>query len=337
VAAYARDHAGRIVYHQYLQYLCDQQLADAAVRGSLEIGFIRDLAVGCAPDGAEAWAAGDAVAHGVSVGAPPDPFSAEGQVWGLPPPVPHLMATDGYSSFAGLLRANMRHAGGLRIDHAMGLARLFWVPEGARGADGTYVRYPFEDLLGQLALESARARALVIGEDLGTVPPGLREAMHDNDILSYRVLLLEREGRGFKPRTSYPSRAVACVSTHDLPTFAGWLSGADIDERAALGQSQQPETEHADRAQEVSALRQTLATHEDLTAAAHGFVAKTPADLVYVQADDLAGELQAVNLPGTDRERPNWRRRLDLPLDQIFENPLASRILASLQSRKAPP
>ena len=336
-AAYARDHAGRIVYHQYLQYLCDQQLAEASVHGGLEIGFIRDLAVGCAPDGAEAWAAGDAVAHGVSVGAPPDPFSAEGQVWGLPPPVPHLLAADGYSSFAGLLRANMRHAGGLRIDHAMGLARLFWVPEGARGADGTYVRYPFEDLLGQLALESARARALVIGEDLGTVPPGLREAMHDNDILSYRVLLLEREGRGFKPRSSYPSRAVACVSTHDLPTFAGWLSGADIDERAALGQSQHPEAEHAGRAQEIDALRKKLATHEDLTAAAHGFVAKTPADLVYVQADDLAGELQAVNLPGTDRERPNWRRRLDLPLDQIFENPLASRILASLQSRKAPP
>ena len=150
-------------------------------------------------------------------------------------------------------------------------------------------------------------------------------------------VLLEREGRGFKPQKTYPSRAVACVSTHDLPTFAGWLAGADIDERATLGQSLHPEAEHADRAQEVNALRKKLATDQHLTAAAHGFVAKTHADLVYVQADDLAGERQAVNLPGTDRERPNWRRRLTLPIDQIFENPLAADILARLQPRKATP
>jgi len=339
VAAFAGAHADRVAYHCYLQYLCEQQLAEAvvpAVQGGLSIGFIRDLAVGCAPDGAEAWAAGANVAQGISVGAPPDPFSADGQVWGLPPPVPHLMATDGYASFAGLLEANMRHAGGLRIDHAMGLARLFWVPDGARGVDGTYVAYPFDDLLGQLAIESHRAKALVIGEDLGTVPNGLRQAMHDNDILAYRVLLLEREGQGFKPRTAYPTRAVACVSTHDLPTFVGWREGADIDERETLGQTIDATGEHAARAGEIAALGAALGTQgSDLSPAAHAFVAETASDLVYIQADDLAGERQAVNLPGTDRERPNWRRRLGVDLKTLFESPPAAGILDAVRSKRS--
>ena len=330
VEAFARANAEAIRFHLYLQYLCDQQLAKTS--GLMKIGLIRDLAVGCAPDGAEAWALGDAMAHGVSVGAPPDPFSAEGQVWGLPPANPHHMRATGYQDFAELLAANMRHAGGLRIDHAMGLARLFWVPEGGRGAEGAYVSYPFHDLLGHVALASQRAQALVIGEDLGTVPEGFREALEATDILAYRVLLLEREAAGFKPQSAYPASAVACVSTHDLPTFTGWRAGADIDERHALGQTSadQAAREHAERDSEVTILRQIIG--DDLSPAAHRFVAEAACDLVYVQADDLTGETQAVNLPGTDRERPNWRRRLALPLAEIFDNKAAVPILHAVQT-----
>ncbi len=338
VAELTRTHADRISYHQYLQYLCDRQLARAAVpagEGGLEFGFVRDLAVGCAPDGGEAWTMADLVAQGISIGAPPDPFSAEGQVWGLPPPVPHLMDRGGYSDFATLLQTNMRHAAGLRIDHALGLSRLYWVPDGARGADGTYVRYPFDDLLGQIALESHRAKALVIGEDLGTVPDGLREVLTAHDILSYRVLLLEREGRGFKAATTYPSRAVACVSTHDLPTFAGWREGADIAERVALLQ-RLPEDAQADMAERITEMDELTKVVGDggITAQAHEFIAGTACDLVYVQADDLAGETQAVNLPGTDWQRPNWRRRLHVPLDALFDNPDATPILDAMRKER---
>ena len=341
VAELTRKHADRVSYHQYLQFLCDRQLAHAAVpfaEGGLEFGFVRDLAVGCAPDGGEAWAMADLVAQGVSVGAPPDPFSADGQVWGLPPPVPHLMNRGGYSDFATLLSTNMRHAAGLRIDHALGLSRLYWVPDGARGTYGTYVAYPFDDLLGQIALESHRAQALVIGEDLGTVPDGLREVLTAQDILSYRVLLLEREGRGFKSKSTYPSRAVACVSTHDLPTFAGWQQGADIAERVALLQ-RSPEDAVGDMAQrdaEKAELEATLGAG-DLTALAHAYVAATSCDLVYVQADDLSGEIQAVNLPGTDWQRPNWRRRLHVSLDDLFTNEHATPILDAIRRQRPQP
>ncbi len=283
----------------WLQMLADAQLA-AASRG-LEIGLIRDLAVGAAPDGAEAAACVDILAQKVSIGAPPDPFSAEGQIWGLPPPDPNRMQAGGYAAFSALLQANMRHAGGLRIDHVMGLSRLFWVPEGAAGRDGAYVRYPFDDLLGVLALESHAARAIVIGEDLGTVPEGFRERLAAENILGCRVLLLEREGQGFRPAADYPVCAAASVSTHDLSTLAGWRAGADIAERAGLGlRHDSPAARMAD----VAAL-DAIAGPEP-----HGFVAGSPACLVFAQADDLAGEARAVNLPGTDTERPNWRRRL---------------------------
>ena len=341
VASFALAHAGRVRFHQYLQFLCEGQLAAACLkpeRGGLRIGFIRDLAVGCAPDGAEAWALAGQVVRGISIGAPPDPLAPAGQVWGLPPANPLTMGADNYAAFAGLLAANMRHAGGLRIDHALGLKRLFWVPDGADGADGTYVAMPFDDLLGQVALASHRARALVIGEDLGTVPDGFRDALLARDILCYRVLLLEREGRGFRSAATYPARAVACVSTHDLPTFVGWRAGADIDEHVALGQ-RRPEdavADHAERQAEVAALREAIGDGSgDLAVDAHAMIAGTAAELVYVQADDLAGEMQAVNLPGTDRERPNWRRKLAVPLDLLFEGERSKLILAAL--RKARP
>jgi glycogen operon protein len=211
IAAFAHLHADRVRFALYLQWLADRQLAAAAQHArtsGLAIGFLRDLAIGAAPDGAESWAGADAVARGVSVGAPPDLFSPGGQVWNLPPPIPHAQVAAGASAFRDLVAANTRHAGALRVDHVMGLERLFWVPDGAPASEGAYVRYPLELLLGVLALESQRARCLVIGEDLGTVPDGLRERLAATDVLSYRVLWFEREGADFiAPSCGQPPHA----------------------------------------------------------------------------------------------------------------------------------
>jgi glycogen operon protein len=306
---------GRVRFALFLQWIADRQLA-AAARG-LEIGLYRDLAVGAAPDGAEAWAAGATLMHGVSVGAPPDPLGPDGQIWGLPPPDPRALRAAGYAPFAALLAANMRHAGALRIDHVMGLARLFLVPDGGRGQDGAYLAYPLDDLLGQLALESTRARCLVVGEDLGTVPDGIRAALAERDVLSYQVLRFARDGERLRPPREYPRNAVACAATHDIATVAGWWQGTDIDERVALGllDSAAAAAERAARTAGKAELLALLKAEgivpgDDLPAAVLALLARTPCRLVLAQADDLAGETVAVNMPGTDRERPNWRRRL---------------------------
>jgi glycogen operon protein len=346
VAAFGQAHADRVRFHQYLQFLADRQLGAAAATASasgLELGLFRDLAVGAAPDGAEAWACAEDLAQGAWVGAPPDPFAAEGQNWYLPPPLPLRLARGGFASFAALLTANMRHAGALRIDHVMGLARLFWIPDGGTGADGAYVAYPLDSLLGQVALESVRANCMVIGEDLGTVPEGLRPMLAAADILSYRVLLLEREGRRFRPAPLYPARAVACVTTHDLPPLAGWWEGADVQERATLGWPGAGQDEAGERSVDRAALVDVLVGQgclaqptsaaplvAEVVAAAHAFVAATPADLMLVQTDDLAGMRTGVNLPGTDRERPNWRRRLPTPVDALLTGDAAQTILRAV-------
>lgn len=343
VTAFAQAHGQRLRFHQYLQFLADHQLASAAAKGAasgLELGLFRDLAVGAAPDGAEAWAKSEDLARGAWVGAPPDPFASEGQNWHLPPPIPARFAETGFASFASLVAANMRHAGVLRIDHAMGLTRLFWIPDGGRGADGAYVAYPFADLLGQLALESTRARCMVVGEDLGTVPEGFRSSMTDADILSYRVLLLERERSDFRPASSFPTRAVACVSTHDLPPLAGWWEGVDIRERLALGLLRDGSGAEDERTAERAALVSALVdagllvvpegaepSVEAVVAAAHAFVASTAADLMLVQSEDLAAMRVGVNLPGTDTERPNWRSRLPLPVTMLLSASSAQGIL----------
>jgi glycogen operon protein len=327
VAAFAAAHPDRVRFELYLQWQADRQLAaaDRAARASgLALGFYRDLAVGAAPDGAENWAEPGLHARGASVGAPPDPFSQAGQIWDLPPVVPHALHASAYRGFRELLTANFRHAGALRIDHAMGLARLFWVPDGAKAAEGAYVRYPLDDLLGVLALESVRARCLVVAEDLGTVPEGFRERLAAAGVLSSRVFWFERSaGGGFAPPAHYPAAAAACVSTHDLPTIAGWWSGADLEERAALGLVPDVAQARRERGEERHAMIRALelagaappgqavdeAGSEDVAAAIHRYVGRTPSALALIQADDLAGERDAVNLPGTDRERPNWRRR----------------------------
>jgi glycogen operon protein len=235
----------------------------------------------------------------------------------------------------------MRHAGALRIDHAMGLARLFWVPDGARAAEGAYVRYPLDDLLGVLALESTRASCLVVGEDLGTVPEGFQARLAAADVLSYRVFWFERADTGFLPPSAWPAKAAACVSTHDLPTIAGWWAGADIGEKEALGRL---DAEAAARAREErqgerqalidavavpGSAEARLAVDDwavgDVTAAIHRHVGATPAALVLVQADDLAGEATALNLPDTDRERPNWRRKVGVAATALWTTEAGAR------------
>ncbi|MDX7950965.1 glycogen debranching protein GlgX [Lichenihabitans sp. Uapishka_5] len=332
VADFAAAHADRVRFHAYLQWLSDSQLGRAAATataGGLSLGLYRDLAVGCAPDGAEAWANPLDYAHGVSVGAPPDPFSASGQVWSLPPPSPLGRYRTGGALFGELLEANMRHAGALRIDHAMGLSRLFWVPDGMPGSAGAYVANDFEANLADVALASHRAQCLVIGEDLGTVQEGFRERLADNDILAYRVLFFERDERGFTPAERYPRKAVACVATHDLAPLAGWWRSRDTDERLRTGQIDEAAAAAArdERVRERVMLAEAvgqpqLAEGDDfpaLSRAVHDFVADAPSMLVVTQAEDLVGEEEGVNLPGTDRERPNWRRRLTLDADAIFD------------------
>ena len=353
VNAFAAAHQDRLRFHHYLQWLCEQQLARAAGRASgLALGVCRDLAVGAAPDGAECWAEAGLMAQGVSIGAPPDPIAPQGQVWGLPPFDPHRLRADAYRFMADLCAVNMRHAGALRVDHVMGLARLFWVPEGAEGADGAYVAYPLQDLLGELTLESQRAECLVIGEDLGTVPEGLRATLAEAKVLSYRVLPFERDDEGFKPPGAYPRLAWACVATHDLPPLAGWWDGLDIDERLELKLMTPEEAAraHVERAADKQALIEALeeaglvaadagstgALTPDLAAAIHAFIAQTPSLLAMAQVEDLAGERTAVNLPGTDNERPNWRRRIGTPLDKVLESALAQAILAALRAARGP-
>jgi glycogen operon protein len=342
VAAFRARHAEEIGFAAFQQWLADMQLAVAGRAGA---GLYRDLAVGSAPDGAESWSRDSRFLSGFSVGAPPDPFAAEGQVWGLPPPDPRAGAANGHAAFARLIRANMRHAAALRVDHVLGLRRLFLVPEGAKGSEGTYLAQPFSDFLGQMAIESHRAKCLVVGEDLGTVPEGMGEALQAANVLSYRVLWFERQGSHFKPPETWPARAAACVSTHDLATLAGFWQGADLTERAGLGLLGDAEAAWAERAADRAALLEALDSQglrppgatgdspmdDALAAAIHAFVASAASAMLLVQTEDLAGETIAVNLPGTDRERPNWRRRLPAPPEALRTLPRAQAILAALR------
>ncbi len=351
VEAFAQANARRVRFHQYLQWLCDQQLAAAAdqARG-LSVGLARDLAVGAAPDGAEVWAHARLLASGVSIGAPPDLLGPQGQVWALPPMDPHRMIEDHCAAMRDLFAANMRHAGALRIDHVLGLSRLFWVPDGAPGSDGAYVAAPLEPLLAELALESHRAQCMIIGEDLGTVPPGLRETLGAQGVLSYRVLPFERDGSRYRPPAAYPPLAFACAATHDLPPLAGWWEGLDIAEREHLGLFDAAEAEHARQAlaQDKQALVEALTGAGVLdqappfdgplplamAQAIHAFVGKTPSLLAVAQVEDLAGERQAVNLPGTNMERPNWRRRVGAPIETLFDSQLAQAVLDALRHER---
>ena len=327
VDAQVKEHAA---YHRYAQFLADKQLrkaADDARAAGMDVGLIRDLAMGINPDGADAWMSQDAYVSGLRCGAPPDDFQPKGQEWGVLPLNPIRLRAN-LAPFAQLLRANMRHAGGLRIDHVIGLQRQFFVPLGAEAKIGAYVRFPFDDLLGVLALESTRNRCLVVGEDLGTVPEGFRQRIHDLDIPGCAVLYFERASDGrFKPPSDYRRKSAATVSTHDLTPFAGFWEKRDIALRRSLGiynesEARKADTERdVDRARLLEALAQAgiaIQAESDTTAlcrAVHAFLASSSAQLFLAKLDDLLGEREQLNVPGTTFEAPNWRRKLSAGID----------------------
>jgi 4-alpha-glucanotransferase len=350
LAAWAAAHGDEVGYHAYLQWLLDEQLAAAAGQagGERRLGIVNDLAVGFDPGGFDALWARDQLAEGVSVGAPPDPLGPQGQDWGLPAFVPRKLAERGYEPFARTLRTGMAHAGGLRLDHVMGLFRLFWIPEGASPTEGTYVRYPADDLFGVLALESRRAGALVIGEDLGTVEAGVRQRMRDERVLSYRLLWFERERGGARRKAArYPRLALAAVTTHDLPTAAGLLTGDDLRHTAdigvvppdgveALAERQQRERRELYRLlEDEGVLARGERSVEAVVAAMYAFLARTPAVLVAVTLEDAVLTRDRPNVPGTTTERPNWRIPLPVPLEDLWELPSVRRVLAAVETMTA--
>jgi 4-alpha-glucanotransferase len=351
-AAFAGDHAGRVTFHQYLQWEADRQLASAAAactQNGMSIGLYRDLALGVDADGADAWAEQELIATGISTGAPPDPFNLKGQSWGLPPFNPHALRDAAYRPFIECVRANMRHAGALRIDHIMGFARLFWIPRHAPPSEGGYVRYPLDDLLAITALESRRARCVIVGEDLGTVPEGLRERLSAKRILSTRLLYFERDGDGaFRPAHRYPELAQVAVATHDLPTLPGYWREHDIAIRAVLHLLPARDGESTLRRERASA-RAALLTLlrdagllpresaddadidiEELVDAAYRFLAISPGRFLVVQLDDVLGIEEQANLPGTVNEHPNWRRKLPMPWEELAASPRLRRFAEML-------
>ena len=335
LVAFETAHLETIEFHEYQQWLAEQQLdrVRATARSlHMGIGLYQDLAVGVDGGGAEVWEQPAAFGPGMSVGAPPDAWNPRGQNWGLPPWNPIALRAQGYQPFIDLLRANMRYAGALRIDHVMELTRLFWIPASKGPGEGTYVGYPFEDLLGILALESVRNRCVVIGEDLGTVPEGFRERMRDAGVLSYRLLYFEQEPDGTARQPEhYPGEAAVAISTHDLPSLSSFWSGADIalrdtldlwpsPERRAINVAERPRV----RAAFVSAFRSAglldgeLAETEAPVIAAHAFLARTPSRMLIVNPEDILGEMRQANVPGTVDEHPNWRHRLAVDVEDLF-------------------
>ena len=338
----------RVDFFRWLQFELDRQLGAAQARAvglGMPIGLYQDLAIGAAADGSDTWMRPQLFLDGVTIGAPPDPYAAEGQNWGLPAINPHQLAADGYAYWAQLVRAGLRHSGALRIDHVIGLFRQFWIPRGMEGRDGAYVRFPAEDLLGILALESVRAKALVVGEDLGTVPPEVGPALERWGVLSSKVLYFEqtRDGARFKPPSSYPALALTTANTHDMPTLAAFWRELDIDLRAQVGSLATKQAVEAAR-RERAAAREALATTlldeglwpagdeptSDLAlrAAVHAFLRRTPSWLVGLSLDDLAGELEPVNLPGVAPDTwPSWTRRMTMSLEDIRESTEVQRAL----------
>jgi|SRR5215218_3792387 4-alpha-glucanotransferase len=341
VAAFGAEHGDEVGYHAWLQWLLDEQLA-AATPGE-GLGVLNDLAIGFAPDGFDAWTFQDELAAGITVGAPPDPLGPRGQDWGLPAFVPERLAAGGYEPFAQTIRAGMAHAAGLRIDHVMGLFRLFWIPEGAEPAEGTYVRCPADDLLGVLALESMAAEALVVGEDLGTVEHGVRERLEAEGVLSYRLAWFEHgPGGGRRRAADYPRLALAATTTHDLPTVAGFFSGSDLRHLYEIGVAAPGGDEQADQEAQRASLRRLLEDEgllapgeesvEAIVAALYGFLARTPSMLLAATLEDAVEAHERPNVPGTIDQRPNWSLPLPVRLEELADDPRVRRLAGILSA-----
>jgi len=339
VQKFIQQNSATVEFHMYLQWLCDQQLSATCDQVQMKIGLYRDLAVGVSPDGADAWMNPSAFVPDVRFGAPPDPLGPMGQDWGMPPFNPDRLYETAYDAYIEMLRANMQHAGALRIDHVMWLQRMFWIPPGGDGRDGAYVRYPFDDLLAILALESRRHSCVVIGEALGTVTEGFRERLAHEGVLSYCLLQFERYEDGlYKRPNAYPRLALTTPASHDLPTLAGFWREQDIQVQFDVGILDSVEAANhrrQERSHERACLIAALADQNLISAefpntpniddqelwqfiiAVHTFLARTPSALMMVNLEDILKSLTQINVPGTVDEYPNWRLKLRENLNQI--------------------
>ncbi|OQW37796.1 MAG: hypothetical protein A4E19_12290 [Nitrospira sp. SG-bin1] len=353
---FRRRQMPRVRFFQYLQWLAAEQLCEAVKKtqeAGMPIGLYHDFALGSDRYGADGWLNQDVLAFKADCGAPPDAFAPEGQNWGISPLDPLRLRASGYRYFIELLRNNLRYGGAIRIDHVMALFRLFWIPRGLPPAMGTYVHYRDDELLAILALESVRAKALVIGEDLGTVPDWVRDRLGPAGVLSYRVFYFEREHwGGWKPPVQYPAQALAVVTTHDLPTLVGYWEGTDIETRSALGLFPSEDARkamwaerHREKAGILAALKSegllpsgvsddpthvpTMTT--ELVESIHQYLARTPAWIVLANIEDVIGTRCQTNLPGTVDQHPNWSRKLSLAVEDLVQDARCDRLAALLR------
>ena len=350
VAEFRETRAEAVDFHRWLQWLLEQQLAAVqrdALAAGMSLGVVHDLAVGVSPGGADAWGLAGTLALGVSVGAPPDQFNQMGQDWSQPPWRPDRLAAAGFAPYRDMLRTVLRDSGGIRVDHILGLFRLWWVPEGRPASEGTYVRYDHEALVGILVLEAHRAGAVVVGEDLGVVEPWVRDYMRERGVLGTSILWFEwgEDGRPLPPE-DYRELCLSTVTTHDLPPTAGYLGLEHVALRDRLGLLTRPaEEERAVEEESIGRVRAALVERglledgADVPAtveALHRFVAATPSVLRGVAVTDLVGDVRTINQPGTEDEYPNWRLPLAGPdgvpvgLEQVMAAPLARRVAAAL-------
>lgn len=352
VERFAQEHADEVSYYAFCQWLIARGLERAQIAAQsagMKIGLISDLAVGADGGGSQAWSRQDEVLAALSVGAPPDIINRQGQSWGISAFSPWGLKAHGYRAFIEMVRANLAHAGGMRIDHVMGLMRLWVMPSGAGPAEGAYLNYPFDDLLRLLSLEAWRRNAVILGEDLGTVPEGLREKLAARNLLAMRVLFFERDHQGnFKPPMQWPRSALATSTTHDLPTINGWWEGHDIDWRIRVGQHQeherpaQLEERERERAGLLRLLREyapdvqgDLSDPQVLADACAAFLGRTPAPLVLFPVEDALCLLEQPNMPGTTDAHPNWRRRYPGDSATLLDEPACTRRLNTLaEARK---
>jgi len=360
VKRFAQDHPLEVDFHQFAQWLAAENLAAAHTAGreaGMRLGLLADLAVGASPDGSHAWSRQADLMRGMSVGAPPDIYNPLGQGWGLTAFSPRALHTNGYAAFIEMLRAVLAHTGGVRIDHILGMARLWLVPEGASPADGAYLRYPLDEILALIALEAWRHRACAIGENLGTVPEGFDDRLNDNGVLGMNVLWFMRQAvdappvadaaeavaagadasgaraaAGFTPPAEWPENAAAMTTTHDLPTLRGWWEERDIDWRVKLhllGDDDDEQSLRAARAQDRRALSRALDPKAETPPGQAPvpellrFVSSSPCPLLLVPMEDIAGVLDQPNLPGTIDTHPNWRQRMPLSIRATFADPAA--------------
>jgi 4-alpha-glucanotransferase len=349
VRHFAEREAATVSFHLFLQWIADRAFAAAqrtTREAGLRIGLISDLAIGLNPAGSQAWSRQQDLLLDLSVGAPPDLFNMQGQDWGLTALSPQALLGSGFAPFIDTLRAGMRHAGGVRIDHAMGLTRLWLVPRGHAATEGAYLRYPGDDLLRLIALESHRHRAIVIGEDLGTVPPEFRDRLSRCGIAGMDVLRFQRKEKSILKPSAWRRDAVAMTTTHDLPTVAGWWAGADIAMRAQIGLCTNETAECAERSNERILLWDAFVEAKAATGrppppeqparavdAAVAFTAQAPAPLALIPIEDVLGLTDQPNLPGTIDQHPNWRRRLNRPASQLLDARDAQLRIKALRDR----